>query len=168
MLRDLWGTGQSDLKGDFFQMDDCRLSPRPQADMKIICAGQSAAGMAFTATYADYNFCFGKGVNTPTAFAPTVARLEEAKARTGRDVSSYVLFMVIADETDAAAQAKWEHYKAGADEEAIAWLGVQGAADTNPAATPMSARWSIRPQPLTSTWARWSARSRPSRACSTR
>lgn len=130
ILRDLWGTGRSDLKGDFFQMDDCRLSPQPQADMKIICAGQSAAGMDFTATYADYNFCFGKGVNTPTAFAPTVARLEEAKAKTGRDVSSYVLFMIIADETDAAAHAKWEHYKAGADQEAIAWLGLQGAADT--------------------------------------
>ncbi len=130
VLRDLWETGRSDLKGDFFRMEDCRLSPRPQAEMKIICAGQSAAGMAFTATYADYNFCFGKGVNTPTAFAPTVARLEEAKAATGRDVSSYVLFMVISDETDAGALAKWEHYKAGADSEAIAWLGVQGAADT--------------------------------------
>ncbi|TFZ59194.1 pyrimidine utilization protein A [Methylorubrum sp. Q1] len=130
VLRELWGTGHSDLKGEFFQMEDCRLSPRPQAEMKIICAGQSAAGMAFTATYADYNFCFGKGVNTPTAFAPTVERLEEAKAKTGREVSSYVLFMVISDETDEAARAKWEHYKAGADAEAIAWLGLQGAADT--------------------------------------
>jgi pyrimidine oxygenase len=86
--------------------------------------------MAFTAKYADYNFCFGKGVNTPTAFAPTVERLEAAKAETGRDVSSYVLFMIIADETDEAARSTWEHYKAGADGEAIAWLGVQGAADT--------------------------------------
>ena len=38
--------------------------------------------------------------------------------------------MVIADETDEAARAKWEHYKAGADQEAIAWMGQQGAADT--------------------------------------
>ncbi|MGU3537326.1 pyrimidine utilization protein A [Methylobacterium sp. A54F] len=130
ILRDLWETGASDRKGAFFQMDDCRLSPRPQALMKLICAGQSSAGMDFTATYADYNFCFGKGINTPTAFAPTVERLEAARAKTGREVSSYVLFMIIADETDAAAEATWEHYKAGADQEAIAWLGVQGAADT--------------------------------------
>ncbi len=27
-------------------------------------------------------------------------------------MGSYVLFMVIADETDEAARAKWEHYKA--------------------------------------------------------
>ena len=35
--------------------------------MKIICAGQSDTGMAFTAKYADYNFSFGKGLDTPTA-----------------------------------------------------------------------------------------------------
>jgi len=34
-------------------MNDCRLSPRPQADMKIICAGQSDTGMDFTAKYAN-------------------------------------------------------------------------------------------------------------------
>ncbi len=84
MLRDLWGTGKSDFKGEFFQMDDCRVSPQPQADIKVICAGQSDAGMAFSAKYADYNFCFGKGVNTPTAFAPTAARLKIAADSEGR------------------------------------------------------------------------------------
>lgn len=129
VLRDLWATGRSDFKGEHFQMEDCRVSPKPQADMKIICAGSSDAGMAFSAQYADYNFCFGKGVNTPTAFAPAAERLQAACAKTGRHVTSCVLFMVIADETDEAARAKWEHYKAGADQEAIAWLGEQGAAD---------------------------------------
>jgi len=130
VLRDLWSTGTSDFKGEHFQMDDCRVSPKPQADMKIICAGQSEAGMAFTAKFADYNFCFGKGVNTPKAFAPTVERLEKATADSGRDVTSVALFMVIADETDEAARARWESYKDGVDEEAVAWLGQQGAADT--------------------------------------
>ncbi|GGL98490.1 pyrimidine monooxygenase RutA [Pseudomonas asuensis] len=130
ILRDLWGTGRSDFKGEHFQMEDCRVSPQPQADMQIVCAGSSDAGMAFSAQYADYNFVFGKGVNTPKAFAPTSERLMTATAKTGRDVSSIVLFMVIAGETDEAARAKWEHYKAGADEEAIKWLGTQAAADT--------------------------------------
>jgi pyrimidine oxygenase len=129
VLRDLWGKGQSDFKGAHFQMDDCRLSPRPQADMKVICAGQSDAGMEFSAKYADYNFCFGKGVNTPKAFAPAADKLIEATRVTGREVGTYVLMMVIADETDEAARAKWDHYKAGVDEEAVAWLGVQGAVD---------------------------------------
>jgi pyrimidine oxygenase len=129
ILRKLWETGQSDLKGQFFQMHDCRLSPRPQAPMKIICAGQSDAGMAFSAQSADYNFCFGKGVNTPTAFAPTVAKLNEATRKTGREVTAYALFMIIADETDEAARAKWEHYKAGTDQQAVAWLMQQSDAD---------------------------------------
>ncbi|MBN8942886.1 MAG: pyrimidine utilization protein A [Rhizobiales bacterium] len=130
ILRDLWATGRSDRKSEFFQMDDCRVSPKPQGDMKIICAGQSEAGMAFTAQHADYNFCLGKGLNTPTAFASVTDRLRAATDKTGRDVSCYVLMMIIADETDEAAMAKWERYKAGADTEALAWLTVQGAADT--------------------------------------
>jgi pyrimidine oxygenase len=130
VLRDLWGTGKSDFKGAHFTMDDCRVSPQPQAAMKLICAGSSDAGMDFSARYADYNFCFGKGVNTPKAFAPSAEKLAAATAKTGRDVTTYVLMMVIADETDEAARAKWAHYQAGADQEAIAWLGQQGAADT--------------------------------------
>ena len=113
ILRELWETGVSDRKGTFFQMNDCRLSPRPQAPMKIICAGQSGAGLAFTARYADYNFCLGKGLNTPTAFAPVVETLAEARAKTGRRVTCYALFMIIADETDDAALATWEHLPGG-------------------------------------------------------
>jgi pyrimidine oxygenase len=111
-------------------MDECRLRPRPQADMKLICAGQSDAGMKFTAKYADYNFCFGKGLNTPTAFAETAKRMLAAAAEAGRNIASYGLFMIIADETDALAEARWEHIKSGADTEALAWLVQQGAADS--------------------------------------
>ena len=50
--------------------------------MKIVCAGQSPRGMEFGATYGNYNFTLGKGVNTPTAHAPTnLAMLEAADAR---------------------------------------------------------------------------------------
>lgn len=129
VLRDLWGTGKSDLKGEFFTMNDCRVSPQPQRPMKVICAGQSDAGMAFSARHADYNFCFGKGVNTPSAFAPTASRMKAAADEAGRDVGSYVLFMIIAGETDEAARARWELYKEGADEEALAWLTTQSQQD---------------------------------------
>jgi pyrimidine oxygenase len=37
--------------------------------------------------------------------------------------------MIIADETDAAAHAKWQHYKDGTDATALAWMADQGAAD---------------------------------------
>ena len=130
IMRELWATGVSNFKGRFFTMDDCRLSPRPQADMKLICAGQSDAGMTFTAKYADYNFCFGMGFNTPTACAPTVQRMQAMATKTGRTIGNYGLFMVITGETDAEAEAKWELYKDGADLEALRWLTQQGAADT--------------------------------------
>ena len=39
--------------------------------------------------------------------------------------------MIIADATDELAMAKWEHYKAGTDLEALAWQRTQASADTN-------------------------------------
>jgi pyrimidine oxygenase len=115
-------------------MDDCKLSPRPQADMKIVCAGQSPRGMEFGATYGNYNFTLGKGVNTPTAHAPTNLAMLEAAKKTGRDVGNYVLMMVIADETDEAAMAKWKHYNEGADMGALAWMAGEAHSDPNAAA----------------------------------
>jgi pyrimidine oxygenase len=132
ILRELWQDGVCDLKGEFFTMNDCRLSPRPTAGMKIICAGQSDAGLAFTAQHADYNFCFGKGINTPIACADTVTRMQAFADQTGRKVASYALFMVITGETDAEAEAKWDLYKQGADLEALAWMTEQATADKNP------------------------------------
>jgi len=133
VLKDLWNTGSSDFKGQYFQMTDCKLSPRPQSPVKIVCAGQSPRGMEFGATYGDYNFTLGKGVNTPTAHAPTNQLMIDAAARTGRDVGNYVLMMVIADETDDKAMAKWELYNKGADMGALAWMSGQADADPNAA-----------------------------------
>ncbi|TDO99506.1 pyrimidine utilization protein A [Marinomonas balearica] len=129
VVKELWSTGKSDFKGEFFQMDDCQMLPKPSRDIPIICAGQSASGMEFTAKHGNYNFCFGKGVNTPTAFAPTAARLQEAASKAERSVDSAVLMMVIADETDEKAMAKWESYKEGQDFGATDWMTQQGAAD---------------------------------------
>ena len=130
IMRELWATGRSDFKGDFFRMDDCRLSPSPKAPVKIVCAGQSPRGLQFAAEHGDYNFLAGVGINTPTAFAPINAQLLAAAEKTGRDVGAYALFMVIADETDESAWAKWRHYAAGVDTDALAWLGIQTGADT--------------------------------------
>ena len=130
IMKDLWQTGRSDFKGDFFQMEDCRCSPLPMAKIPIICAAQSDAGTRFAAEHADYNFCVSFGLNTPTAVAPSVARLVEATRETGRDCGALVLIMVIADKSDDAAMAKWNHYVAGADLEALAYRAAQ--ADDDP------------------------------------
>jgi pyrimidine oxygenase len=129
VMKELWTTGTSNHKGAYFQMTDCKLSPRPSVMPMIVSAGQSDVGMKFAAEYADFNFCLGEGVNTPTKCADTIGRLRKAVAKTGRKVGAYALFMVIADETDAAAQAKWECYKAGKDLDALSWMGAQAGAD---------------------------------------
>ncbi|MGJ4889420.1 pyrimidine utilization protein A [Bradyrhizobium sp. HKCCYLRH3099] len=133
VMQDLWTTGTSDLKGKHFQMSDCHMKPMPEHKIEIVAAGQSPTGMAFAAQYADYNFVLGSGVNTPTAHAKTNTQLLEAVAKSGRDVGAYVLFMVIADETDDAAMAKWQSYKDGVDVDALAWMADQGSKDQSAA-----------------------------------
>ncbi len=129
VMQDLWKTGHSDFKGRFFTMDDCRLSPPPQVLIELVCAGQSDQGMAFASQYTDYNFCSGEGLNTPKSCAKVVGRLMEANKKSGRSVGAYVLLMVIADETDEAALAKWDHYVAGTDMEALQWQASQAGGD---------------------------------------
>jgi hypothetical protein len=108
-------------------MDDCRVRPTPEGDMKIICAGSSDDGLAFSAKWADYAFCLGKGVNTPKAFAPNNERLAVATAKTGRDVKMFVLVMLIMAETDEEAEAKWKSYNDGVDlDAATLHIGLSG------------------------------------------
>ena len=131
IVRELWETGRSDFKGTYFQMDDCRMLPTPSRRIPVVCAGQSDTGMALCAKYGDVQFVLGNGVNNPNGHAETNQRLLQAAKAAGRDdLGSYILTMVIADETDEAAHAKWRHYQAGADLEALSWMTDQFSADT--------------------------------------
>jgi pyrimidine oxygenase len=136
IMKELWATGRSDFKGEFFKMEDCRCSPLPTSPIGIVCAGQSDRGTRFASEYADYNFVSSGGINTPTAITNSVARLVAENARTGKNCGALVLTMIIADETDEAAFAKWEHYKAGVDLEAMAWRDSQ--ANNDPGKDPLS------------------------------
>jgi pyrimidine oxygenase len=129
IMQELWATGSSDFKGKFFTMTDCHMKPQPAHKIELVAAGQSPVGMDFAATYCEYNFILAAGVNTPTAHSRSTDQLLESVARTGRDVGAYVLFMVIADETDEKAMAKWLGYKAGVDVDALAWMADQGGQD---------------------------------------
>lgn len=130
VMKDLWTTGRSDFKGEFFTMDDCRLEPRPAAPIEIVGAAQSDRGMRFVAEHGDYCFCSAPGLNQPEGVAAVAARVLKQGAATGRTVGAFMLLMVIADRTDDLAMAKWEHYKAGTDHEALAWQAAQAGADT--------------------------------------
>ncbi|MFZ4407746.1 MAG: pyrimidine utilization protein A [Paracraurococcus sp.] len=148
IMKDLWETGTSDLKGEFFQMDQCKLSPPPQVPIKLVSAGQSDRGMEFAATYCDFNFALGEGVNEPTKCIDVPRRMMEHGAKTGRDVGSYILYTVIAEETDEAALAKWDLYNRGADREALAHLLGHAAADTTAHDTSMAVAIKRSPSPI--------------------
>jgi pyrimidine oxygenase len=129
IMRELWTEGRSDLKGKYFQMDDCLLSPQPSGDVKIVCAGQSERGMRFTAEYGDYNFVIGGG--GVEGLAAANRQLLAAAAKSGRPVGSYPLYTVIIDDTDEAAAAKVQRYRDGADLGALAYMSGQAGMDTS-------------------------------------
>jgi len=135
VMKDLWETGVSNFQGKFFQMDDCRLSPRPSSHIDIVAAGTSDRGMQFVADHCDYNFVSsGGGINEPDKAGANVLRLAKVAETSGRQVQAYTGAMIIADRTDELAFAKWEHYKKGTDHEAIAWSHAQSSQDTKAAA----------------------------------
>jgi pyrimidine oxygenase len=148
IMKELWETGTSDFKGEFFQMDQCKLSPPPSVPVKLVAAGQSDRGMEFAAQYSDFNLALGEGVDEPQKCIDVPRRMLEHAAKTGRDVGSYILYMVIADETDAAAMAKWDLYNRGADREALAHLLGHAAADTTAQDTSMAAAIQRSPSPI--------------------
>ena len=117
ILKELWQSGESDFKGKYLEMDHCKLGPLPANDIEIVCAGASGRGLDFTAQYGDYSFLM------PAGGAEGVRKangdLLEAGRKHGRDVRSYILQMIILADTDEEAQAKIEHYKDGADMEAL-------------------------------------------------
>jgi pyrimidine oxygenase len=129
VMKELWEKGESDFKGRFFTMKDCRLLPHPSQPITIVSAGQSERGMRFVSDHCDYNFVAAGGINNPGAIAPTIERLNNATAGAARTIGALVLVTIIADETDEAANAKLQHYNAGADLEALAWMGSQSAMD---------------------------------------
>ena len=129
IMTDLWADGVSDVKGEFFQLDDCRLSPPPRAGrVPLVCAGQSDRGMEFCANYGDYQFIIG--TSDLDVVRKDAARLVAAAKTSGRDVGVYVLMQITMGDTDAEAEATWQHYRSGADLGAIAFMTGQANLDT--------------------------------------
>jgi len=127
VLKELWTDGVSDFKGKYFQLDDCRLEPRPKHHVEVVCAGSSDRGVEFTAEYGDYNFIMaGGGVEGMTA---ANQKLLAAGDKAGREVRSIASIIIILGDTDADAERKVQSYFDGADLEALKYVSGQAELD---------------------------------------
>jgi pyrimidine oxygenase len=126
ICKQLWETGQSDFKGDFFQLDNCRMEPTPAQEIKVVCAGSSDRGMRFTAEYGHYNFIFGTSAD---ALRETNQRLIAAGEKAGREIKSIASIHCIMGDTDEEAQQKVQRYYDGADIEALKFMSGQAELD---------------------------------------
>jgi pyrimidine oxygenase len=117
ILKELWESGRSDFKGKFFQLEDCRLGPRPSAHVDIVAAGASLRGRQFTAEFADYNFTSAPG--GPEGLRKANKELADAAAKTGRNVESIVMQTIVLDDTDEAARKRIDLYNEGTDVVAV-------------------------------------------------
>jgi FMN-dependent oxidoreductase (nitrilotriacetate monooxygenase family) len=99
-------------KGKFFEVPGYQLTePSPQRTPVLYQAGASGPGKEFAASHAE---CIFVAAPTKSLLKAYVSDIRERAAKAGRDPRKlyiYNLATIIADATDARAQAKFEEYK---------------------------------------------------------
>jgi pyrimidine oxygenase len=114
----LWDEGRLTFDGRYFQLEDCVCLPKPSRRIPLISAGQSEKGMRFAAKWADYNFVVGD------------VKTAEYAGAVGRQLATYVLVAVVAEETDRKATAVADRLAETVDLEAVEKWRALAAADT--------------------------------------
>lgn len=118
ILKGLWQQGRLTYRGQYFQLEDCLCQPMPSRPIPIICAGTSERGLRFTAELGSMSFLSNTS-NDLSVLQGLSERVDRAAQTSGREIGAYVLCLVIAAETDGAAQALAREYIAGGDLEAL-------------------------------------------------
>jgi len=110
ILKMIWSNESVTYRGRHFELEDCRISPKPTSYIEIVSAGQSEEGLAFVNKYADYRFVIGN---------PKAVQSLAAKRDTEHRFGVYLLFHIISDETDGLAKERAEQIIREADKPAI-------------------------------------------------
>ena len=118
ILKRLWSEERVSFDGKYFQIEDCVSSPKPATRLPIVCAGQSDGALDFVSRESDFAFV-GRMNDTPEQLGAVVERISGLAAAHDRDVGCYTLLNVIADETDAAAEARKQYFLEKRDDVAI-------------------------------------------------
>lgn len=118
IVKRLWSEPSVTHQGKYFTFDDCQSFPHPvQSPVPIVCATSSEDGFKFIAEHCTDGFFGGTTIESKIGRS---RRIKEVAAEHGRTVRTHTLIMLIQGDDDADANKIFEHYLAGADEEAIA------------------------------------------------
>ncbi len=101
VLREIWKHGRVTMETEHFTLNDCTVLPQPRSEITIVSAGQSPAGAKFVSKHADRNFVQAG----PEKLAEIVSRVKGFGKDQGRDVGTYAVFHLIADEDAGRARA---------------------------------------------------------------
>jgi pyrimidine oxygenase len=115
IIKRLWTEESVTFDGKYFTMDDCQSDPKPAKPPFLVCAGTSTRGMRFTADQADAMFCGGKD---DTELANLSKSVKAMARESGRSIKTYTMMNLVIGETDAAAEAQADYFRAGFDMEA--------------------------------------------------
>ncbi len=126
ILRALWRDGRVTHQSAFFDLDDCSCLPTPEHEIPIISAGQSTAGRRFVAQVGGHNFVMAP----PERVHSLAADLDTLAADSGREVATYALLHLVAEETDAKAEQVCADIVAGGDLGAIQTMIASAQMDT--------------------------------------
>ncbi|MBM2811322.1 MAG: hypothetical protein HW416_2081 [Chloroflexi bacterium] len=127
IAKKLWSEPSVTFKGKYFSLDDCRSDPKPiqQPHPPIVCATNSERGMQFVVDECDAIFVGG----TTERIRPMTQKLHQMAEEAGRSVKTHALILLIMADTDAEAQALFDHYREGADWEAMAFVYLRKSAE---------------------------------------
>lgn len=115
-IKALWTDASVTQHGTYFHLDDCQSWPKPEKRPFLVCAGTSPKGMRFTSDEMDAIFLSG---DTPEKMKQSSDAAKADAAELGRFVRTYCMMTIVFGETDEAAEAIADHYRAGLDEGAL-------------------------------------------------
>ena len=115
-VKRLWREPSVSLDGTYVTLKDCQSWPKPETRPFLVCAGTSGRGMQFTLEEMDAIFLTGRD-NEDLA---RVSRDAKARSRAfGRTIKTYTMMTLVFGDTDSAAQAQADRFRAGLDEGAL-------------------------------------------------
>lgn len=115
-VKRLWTEDSVTIDGRWTKFEDCESWPKPTKRPLLICAGTSPKGMDFSLDHVDAMFLTGRN----NSHLGEVSRSLKARAaERGKKIRTYSMMTLVIDDTDAAAQAQADRYRAGLDEGAL-------------------------------------------------